>query len=1164
MNVLNEESPVHAMMYHGSNLKFDKLKPTAYNAGHRLKKHSWSVFMWPDYELAYRWAVFVTLNKTCKPLKQQGIINSRAIGQHEKTGLNDYEYKLYIYYKDYDAMVDYVKKVKPKFYVYIVEAPIDMNFSIGNVMNAPEYTYDGELNIHRREEHTLTEEIIRNLFEPVNDKQYEDLKFPKGDNIRGPIGVLFYPTKDVIQKWRYVYKKIEAGDIEPGDDLDPVIDEYEKVNGDKMKLKKEDIKTPLVLSQDDIYANFDKWVSKESHVLFVIGLSGSGKSTLARKMAEEYNAYYVEIDVIAFCIVGQKTIDRGHNNFEYIKRKDILLYKYMKEKHIDPNFLTHLSIDPETYRHTEKEEEFKRQEIDKYIHWLCFEQNERAVIAGGHAAVTITRHPDIYKDLPIIFKGTSLTKSVFRRIVRCAREGDIYSPLRWITVIRAQYLDKMLPEMNKARKSVLDGRDDIVMVKEDYNNYKMIFKKSTDGTYNAITYINGKMYRPRAEILILNEEGEILIRKSKEVNQYGTKYNLPGGGFDNAGETPEDVAIREATEEVRIIPKDVRFVNIMYVSEYGDRVPEWHKRILWPEGIVYVGAVSYVCVGVYGKKYNAYIKKRDRQDYIDEYEFYPYNSIKDMLRQEHIEALESYKINQVHEGVTNFGTMDIDISDRNQHNYKAKKIKVPSGIKNFKEFCQKIPNPIVALAWFIKNKIKWTPNGGDNDHVFQWPDYLISQKMGNCFDQTIFMHYYCQKKHIDHKMFLITWIGDNGNGSGHAVPMYKKGEYVYVWLYLRPGVGQIGGPFRSWDEAQDTLNYYFSVAINRVFHTPTTPYSSFLSDDDLKKFDQYYNDRTITQTEYITMGLGSNMRSSHMFKLKYKGFMFPNPVLPVYDVVITAIQLLAFANHIIPIDLFKEETNLLEEDYKTDKRMPLDYRKLKSPKGIKTFDEFCKKIDTVPMMLKWFMDNKITWHSENNKVSVQWPDDIIETKKGICFDHAIFMHYFCNRKKIPNKIMLMSWVPDSGFITGHAMLIFEYKEQYYCPVYLCPGLGWMAGPYRSWEEARENLHQIHLGAISYSLGSPTTPYSVLLNEDDEKVLDKYYGRHDITSEKIIMEFRSSQFVKIRFKGMLFPNPRVYLSKYLQKLADMFKYNPSFDDDSYWTKNDNKYINVKEK
>ena len=210
------------------------------------------------------------------------------------------------------------------------------------------------------------------------------------------------------------------------------------------------------------------------------------------------------------------------------------------------------------------------------------------------------------------------------------------------------------------RQVVLTQEQMIGMMNEEATSTKipnMEFKKSNDGTYNAITYINGHMYRPRAEILILNEEGEVLLRKSKEVNQYGTKYNLPGGGFDNPNEKPEDVAFRESCEEVRIVPKDVKYTGIVYISEYGDKVPEWHKRILWPVGIKYVGAISYVCTGTYDKRYNQYIKVKDRQDYIDEYNFYEYDDIKTMLRQEHIEALNMYheehnESNMLKEGFT--------------------------------------------------------------------------------------------------------------------------------------------------------------------------------------------------------------------------------------------------------------------------------------------------------------------------------------------------------------------------------------------------------------------------------------------------------------------------------------------------------------------------------
>ena len=100
---------------------------------------------------------------------------------------------------------------------------------------------------------------------------------------------------------------------------------------------------------------------------------------------------------------------------------------------------------------------------------------------------------------------------------------------------------------------------------------------------------------------------------------------------------------------------------------------------------------------------------------------------------------------------------------------EATNIKVPSGINNFKDFCSKIKNPEMAMKWFVKNKVRWTKGG--NDNPFQWPDQLIKDKMGNCFDQSVFMHYFLKHKRISHKLFFITWEGKDKNiATGHVIP----------------------------------------------------------------------------------------------------------------------------------------------------------------------------------------------------------------------------------------------------------------------------------------------------------------------------------------------------------------------------------------------------------
>ena len=150
------------------------------------------------------------------------------MGEHIKTGFNSYEFRCYVYYKDYEKYMKYMVNNKIKFYVYTVYAPIDTNFNIGNNNIQPEYTYDGELKIEKRDTYTFNEEIYQQVFNPCNDDKYEELMQFKAENIRGPLGLLFYPSWEVLKKWKYVYKAVRAGNINPGDDLDSIMNEYQK------------------------------------------------------------------------------------------------------------------------------------------------------------------------------------------------------------------------------------------------------------------------------------------------------------------------------------------------------------------------------------------------------------------------------------------------------------------------------------------------------------------------------------------------------------------------------------------------------------------------------------------------------------------------------------------------------------------------------------------------------------------------------------------------------------------------------------------------------------------------------------------------------------------------------------------------------------------------
>lgn len=211
-------------MYHGSDLKLDVIKPTAYNRGNRLKKESWSVFMWPTYDLAYKWAIFIAIRNIIRGCEKQGLAHTPR-GMHVSVGFNKYDFKVFAVEEDIPFIVEKMTGVKA--YVYTLDCPIDTNFGFGNNNGQPEYSYDGELKPKKRKEIILTKKLLLDFIEPVSLEEYQTrTKNAFEKNIRGPLGLIFYPGWDVIKRWKYVYCRIGTGEINPGDDLSEVMKNF--------------------------------------------------------------------------------------------------------------------------------------------------------------------------------------------------------------------------------------------------------------------------------------------------------------------------------------------------------------------------------------------------------------------------------------------------------------------------------------------------------------------------------------------------------------------------------------------------------------------------------------------------------------------------------------------------------------------------------------------------------------------------------------------------------------------------------------------------------------------------------------------------------------------------------------------------------------------------
>ena len=77
--------------------------------------------------------------------------------------------------------------------------------------------------------------------------------------------------------------------------------------------------------------NYDKWISGESPVLFIVGLAGSGKSTLAQQLSEKYSCEYISTDSYDFD--GNEVVEEMNQlpKEEYVDK--ILHYVMDKLKH---------------------------------------------------------------------------------------------------------------------------------------------------------------------------------------------------------------------------------------------------------------------------------------------------------------------------------------------------------------------------------------------------------------------------------------------------------------------------------------------------------------------------------------------------------------------------------------------------------------------------------------------------------------------------------------------------------------------------------------------------------------------------------------------------------------------------------------------------------------
>lgn len=257
------------------------------------------------------------------------------------------------------------------------------------------------------------------------------------------------------------------------------------------------IEENLIMKQNDIFLNFEKWKKGKNNVLYITGLSGSGKTTLGKEYALKYKAKLVSMDDCEDCTGIWAEVRKQAPKYNKFISSD---------EAFDGNNEEHCNAIGEAH---------------KTLYRMLAEDKDTLYIVEGiqiwdtYAVISdseedMARYIDRFKGKPMIIKGTSMLTSSIRRIQRANKNHGFFDSC-WVA-IRSAIMDT--PSMIKSERSLGRFKKDII-------------KANGESAYeDCIDYVPLYPVLETKEFPVqFDEDGNLIIKNYKKLD-YNKEYQL--------------------------------------------------------------------------------------------------------------------------------------------------------------------------------------------------------------------------------------------------------------------------------------------------------------------------------------------------------------------------------------------------------------------------------------------------------------------------------------------------------------------------------------------------------------------------------------------------------------------------------------------------------------